>query len=154
MDRTQEVLKTIDAVTEIHFTCGKQFLASDSLCTDITMKDGSRLRFERVGFNSFGGTAVNVFVAQADNLVPRVASCQGISAPNFHRSSPLGHHFHPTLIDLKDAAFRYREILEEVQFWPQCPQYWETQDQRGINYRYCSRRKDSLDEPPKPANCS
>jgi len=100
-------------------------LAGDRLCADVVTKDGATLRFEHVGFNSFGSAAANVFVVEAGGLVPRVASCEGVGAPNFHRSSPLGHHFHPTLVDVKDAVFRYREVLEEVEFWPQCPQYWE-----------------------------
>jgi hypothetical protein len=77
-----------------------------------------------------------------------------VASPNFHRAAPLGHHFHPTLIDLKEAVSRYREILEEVEFWPQCPQSWEVQDKRGRNYRYCARRKNTTDEPPVPAGCS
>jgi hypothetical protein len=153
-ERAQEVLGTVDAVSEIHFSCGGTLLASDALCADLVMKDGARLRFERVGFNSFGSTAVNVVVAEAGGLVPRVASCDGIAPPNFHREDALGHHFHPTLIDMKDAVFRYREVLEEVQFWPQCPQYWEVQDKRGENYRYCARKKDATEEPPRPENCS
>jgi hypothetical protein len=126
-------------------------LASDSLCAEVLTKDGARLRFDRVGFNSFGSTASNVFVAEAGGLVPLVASCDGVGPPNFHRDSPLGHHFHPTLIDVKDAVFRYREVLEKVEFWPQCPQFYEVQDKRGQNYRYCTRRKGAAEEPPKPA---
>jgi hypothetical protein len=154
MERTEEVLGTVDSVAEVHFACGPGLLASDALCTDVTMHDGAHLRFEHVGFNSFGSTAVNVFVAEAGGLAPRIASCHGISSPNFHRTSPLGHHFHPTLIDMKDAVFRYREVLEEVQFWPQCPQYWEVQDRRGTNYTYCARKKGATEEPPRPPNCS
>jgi hypothetical protein len=153
MERTQEILGTVDAVAEVHFSCGGTLLASDRLCTEVVMKDGVRLRFERVGFNSFGSTAVNVVVAEAGGLVPRVAGCQGVSAANFHRESALGHHFQPTLIDMKDAVFRYREVLEEVQFWPQCPQYWEVQDKAGENFRYCSRKKDATEEPPRPQDC-
>jgi hypothetical protein len=153
-ERAQAVLGTVDALAEVHFSCGGTLLASDRLCTEVVMKDGARLRFERVGFNAFGSTAVNVVVAEAGGLVPRVASCQGVSPPNIHRDSALGHHFSPTLIDLKDAVFRYREVLEEVQFWPQCPQYWEVQDKRGENFRYCARKKDATEEPPRPANCS
>jgi hypothetical protein len=152
-DHAQQVLGTVDSVSEVHFSCGGRVLASDSLCADVVMKDGARLRFDYVGFNSFGSTAVNVFVSAAGGLVPRVASCDGVSLPNFHRDSPLGHHFHPPLIDLKDAVFRYREVLEELEFWPQCPQYWEVQDNRGRNYRYCARRTGATEEPPKPA-CS
>ena len=153
MDRVKEVLGTVDTVAEVHLSCGGRVLASDSLCADVVMKDGARLRFDRVGFDSLGANAVNVFVAAAGGLVPRVASCAGTGAPNFHRDGALGHHFQPTLIDVKDAAFRYREILEEVEFWPQCPQYYEVQDKRGRHFRYCARRKDAAEEPPRPS-CS
>ena len=153
MAHAEEVLRTIADVVEVHFTCPGTVLASDSLCTDVVMKDGARLRFEHVGFNAFGSTAMNVFVAKASGMVPRIASCAGVSTPNFHRTSPLGHHFHPTLIDMKDAVSRYKELLEEVEFWPQCPQYWEVQDRRGQNFSYCARREGSSDEPPRPAGC-
>ena len=153
VERTEQVLGTVDSVSEVHFACGPGLLAGDSLCVDIVMKDGARLRFERIGFNSFGSTAVNVVVAEAGGLVPRVASCEGIGPPNFHRESVLGHHFHPTLIDVKDAVFRYTEVLEEVQFWPQCPQHWDVQDRRGANYTYCARKNGATEEPPRPATC-
>ena len=153
MARASEVIGTVDGVVMVNVGCGGSLLASDQLCADVVMKDGARLRFEYVGFNSFGSTASNVFVAKAGRLVPRVASCASVSAPNFHRGSPLGHHFRPTLIDVKDAVFRHREVLEEVQFWPQCPQSWEVQDKRGQNVRYCARREEATEEPPKPTGC-
>ena len=128
-------------------------LASDRLCAEIVTKGGARLRFDRVGFNSFGSAAVNVHVAEAGGLVPRIASCDGVSSPNLHRSGPLGHHFQPAFIDVKDAVFRYREVLAEVEYWPQCPQFWEVQDSRGRNYRYCAHRKDASGDPPLPAGC-
>jgi hypothetical protein len=150
MEQAGEVLGKVDSVAEVSTSCGGTFLATDGLCTDVTMRDGAHLRFEHVGFNSFGSTAVNVFVSEAGGLVPRVAGCEGIGPPNFHRDSPLGHHFRPTLIDVKDAAFRYREVLEAVEFWPQCPQYYEVQDRRGQHFRYCARRKGAAEEPPRP----
>jgi hypothetical protein len=152
-DRVQEILGSVDSVAEVHLSCGGGVLASDGLCAEVVTKDGATLRFEQVGFNSFGSTAVNVYVAEAGGLVPRVASCEGVGAPNLHRSSPLGHHFHPTLIDLKDAVFRYREVLEEIEYWPQCPQYWEVQDSRGRNHRYCAHRKGATEEPLLPSEC-
>ena len=152
-DRAVFLLQTIDSVSKVHIECGGSVLASDSLCVEIVTKDEATLRFDRVGFNSFGSTAVNVFVSEAGGLVPRVAGCEGVGPPNFHRDSPLGHHFRPTLIDVKDALFRSREVLEAVEFWPQCPQYWEVQDKRGQNYRYCARKKDATEEPPRPENC-
>jgi hypothetical protein len=154
MHRAEEILRTVDSVAEVHFSCGGSLLADDSLCADVVMKDGTRLQFDHVGFNSFGATAVNVFVAKAGGLMPRIASCEGPGTPNFHRASALGHHFHPALIDMKDATFRYREVLEQVEFWPQCPQYWEVQDRRGHNFRYCARRAGATEEPPTPAGCS
>jgi hypothetical protein len=76
-----------------------------------------------------------------------------VTAPNLHREGPLGHHFEPSLIDLKEAVARRREVLEEIQFWPQCPQSWDVQDKRGRNYRYCARKSGALEEPPKPDGC-
>jgi hypothetical protein len=153
-DRAWQILTTVDSVSAIHFSCGGRVLARDGLCVEVVTKDGATLSFEHVGFNSFGSTAVNVYVAEAGGLTPRVASCDGVGAPNFHRSGPLGHHFHPTLVDMKDAVFRYREVLEEVEYWPQCPQFWEVQDSRGRNFRYCAHRKGASDAPPLPAGCS
>jgi hypothetical protein len=150
----EEILRGLTDVSQATVACASMLLANDGLCAETAMKDGARLRFERVGFKSFGSFAVNVVVSEAGGLVPRIASCEAVSSPNFHREAPLGHHFHPTLIDLKEAVSRYREILEEVQFWPQCPQSWEVQDKRGRNYRYCARRKDAIDEPPLPTGCS
>jgi hypothetical protein len=150
-ERAREVIDTVDSVKSITLKCGGSMLANDSWCADVTMEDGTRLKFERIGFNAFGSAAVNVFVAEAGGLEPRIASCEGVATPNFHRESALGHRFHPTLIDAKDAMFRYKEVLEEVQFWPQCPQYWDTQDRRGANFRFCARKKGATDEPPRPA---
>ena len=70
-------------------------LASDTLIASVELRDGELIRFERVGYKSFGPNAVNVVVSEADGLVPRIASCDGVSFPNFHRDAPLGHHFQP-----------------------------------------------------------
>jgi hypothetical protein len=148
-----QVLQTGPDVTLANVGCGASVLASDALCADVVMRDGARMRFERVGFNSFGSTAVNVVVAKAGRLEPRVASCSNVSAANFHREGPLGHHFHPTLIDLKEAVARYREVLEEVEFWPQCPQFYDVQSKRGQLYRYCARVEGDTAEPPRPDQC-
>ena len=140
-------------VTLVNIGCGGSVLATDAVCADVVMKDGARLRFERVGFNSFGSTAVNVVVAKAGHLEPRVASCSSVGPPNFHRSEPLGRHFNPTLIDLKEALARHREVMEEVEFWPQCPQFYDVQSRQGQAYRYCARREGDAAEPPRPERC-
>lgn len=132
---------------------GFAVLADDGLMASVEMSDGKVIRFARVGYNSFGSNASNVVVAEAGGLVPRIASCGGVAFPNFHREGALGHHFQPTLIDVTDAVRRSREVLEEVQFWPACPQSWEVQDKFGANYRYCAHRKDAPADPPRPSTC-
>jgi hypothetical protein len=146
--RAIEILQAQEAVKQVSVGCEGAILASDGLCADLVLGEGTKMRFERVG-----STAVNIVVAEAGNLEPRVASCRGIGPPNFHRESALGHHFQPTLIDLKEAVSRHRELLEEVEFWPQCPSFWEVQDKRGENICYCARRKGAAEEPPRPVSC-
>jgi hypothetical protein len=148
-----DTLRSMKELHQVSVGCEGAILASDSLCADVVTSEGKALGFERVGFNSFGANATNVVVSEAAGLVPRIASCESVTFPNFHRDAALGPHFSPTLIDVKDAVTRSGEVLEEVQFWPQCPQSWDVQDKRGVNYRYCVRRKDSNDEPPRPAGC-
>ena len=132
---------------------GRSFLASSTHVAAVTVESGQVIRFEHVGYKSLGPNALNIVISEAGGLVPRVATCEGVAAPNFHRDAALGHHFSPTLIDVKDAITRSREVLEEIEFWPACPQFWEVQDKRGVNYRYCARRRDSPEEPPRPEPC-
>lgn len=116
-------------------------------------EDGKTLRFEGTSSGSFGPRATRIIVGEADGLEPRVASCSGVSAANFHRDAPLGHHFQPGLFDLKEAYTRTKEIVEEVSYWPRCPMAWDVQDKRGANYRYCARKKGETTNPPRPAGC-
>lgn len=152
-EQAQAVLSSADQVALVTLGCGNRVLAGDQLCAEVIMDDGARIHFSRLGFKSFGPTAVNIVVDQAGSLTPRIASCQGVGSPNFHRDGVLGHRFRPSFIDVKEAVSRYREIVKEVQYWPQCPQFWEVQDRRGANYRYCMRRAGATDEPPRPAGC-
>lgn len=151
--RIQDTLRSLPDVVNVSITCDRRVFGSDTLCVAVTFTDKQTIDFDRVGSKSFGVRAAAVVVTKASQLMPRVASCEGIGPPNFHRDGPFGHHFHPPLVDLTDAVTRYRQVLEEVQFWPQCPQYYELQDRRGANHRYCARRADSADEPAVPANC-
>jgi hypothetical protein len=146
-------LESIDGIQSKQIDCPSGVFAGDAVRARVQFPDEGALRFERLGFNAFGSTAVNVVLAEAGGLVPLVASCAGVAPPNFHREDVLGHHFAPTLLDVKDAVGRHHELLEEIEFWPQCPQYWEVQDKRGQNYRYCARKKDATEEPPRPENC-
>jgi len=147
-------LSALEGVKQVSVFCDANLiLASNELCAEIRMADGATLRFERIGSTAFGSNAVNVVVAEAGGLVPRIRSCERAGSPNFHRASVLGHHFQPTLIDVKEAVIRYKEILEEVQYWPQCPMSWEVQDRGGANYRYCAHRRDAPADPPPPTGC-
>ena len=146
-------LRGMKELQQVSVGCEGALLASGALCADVVTTEGKALRFERVGFNAFGSNATAVVVAEADGWVPRIASCSGVAAPNFHREAALGHHFSPSLIDVREAVLRSREVLEEVQFWPQCPQSWEVQDKFGANYRYCVHRKGAPADPPPPSNC-
>ena len=103
-ERVTQALRSGPNVTMANVECGSSLLAGDALCADVVMRDGARFRFEHLGFNSLGSTAVNVVVAKAGRLEPRVASCSSVAPANFQRTGPLGHHFNPTLIDLKGAC--------------------------------------------------
>lgn len=151
--RVEATLRGVPGVINVAVACDGGVLASDTLCATVMFTDKQTIHFARVGSKSFGVRATAVVVTQTSSLVPRVASCDGIGPPNFHRDAPFGHHFHPPLVDLTDAVTRYRQVLEEVQFWPQCPQYYELRDQRGADYRYCARRGDAAEEPAAPPNC-
>lgn len=150
----ERTLRDLPEVVDVTVGCGSRVVASDAWCADVTTKGGETLRFERLGFKAFGANAVNVVVAAAGGLVPRIASCTTAGPPNFHRGGAVGHHFSPTLIDVAEAVTRAREVQEEVQYWPQCPQFWEVQDRRGVNYRYCARRASASEEPPRPDGCA
>lgn len=151
--RTEEALRSVPEVMMVVVQCGGTVLSSNALCATVVFKDGNNIRFERVGANAFGASALNIVVSQVNNLIPRVATCDGVGAPNLHRSGALGHHFRPPMGDLMEAVRRHRLIEKEIQYWPECPQYWEVQDVFGANYRYCARKKELNDEPPRPDNC-
>ncbi len=148
-----DTLRAMPEVVQVTVGCEGAVFASDALCVDLITKDGAELRFERAGFGSLGANASQVVLARAGGLVPRIASCDGVGPPDLHRQAALGHHFQPTLIDVKDAVSRAGDVLEEIEYWPQCPQAWDVQDQRGVNYRYCAHRKDQPADPPRPAGC-
>jgi hypothetical protein len=150
----RDTLMALEGVSAVTISCNENtFFASNELCADVAMKDGATLRFERIGPSAFGSSAVNVVVGGAGGLVPRIASCERAGSPNFWRGAALGHHFQPPLVDVKEAVIRYKEILEEVQFWPHCPMSWEVQDGFGTNFRYCAHRQDAPADPPPPEGC-
>ena len=140
----------IEQMKSAHIECPTGVFANDGISARVEMSDGAVLKFEHLGFNAFTSNATNVVVAEASGLMTRVASCDGVFAANFHREAPLGHHLRPTLIDAREAVSRYRELQEEVEFWPQCPQYYEVQNRRGASFRYCAKKPGAPEEPPRP----
>jgi hypothetical protein len=151
--RIEETLRSLPNVVNVVVACEARVFVGDELCAALTFSAGRTIHFARVGTRSFGSKAAAVVVTDASGLVPRVASCSGIGPPNFHRDAPFGHHFQPPLVDMTDAVTRYRQILKEVDGWPQCPQYFELQDHRGVDYRYCARSPSSTSEPSRPNSC-
>ena len=151
--RVEDRLRSLPNVINVMVACDGALLATDTLCASLTFTNDQTIHFGRVGTKSFGAAASAVVVTKASGLMPRVASCAGVAPPNFHRDAELGHHFHPPLVDLPDAVIRYREVLKEIQYWPQCPQFYDVQDHRGASYRYCARRVDAPEEPPSPPGC-
>jgi len=65
------------------------------------------------------------------------------------RTGLFGHHFSPGLDDVSMAIRRRREVIEEFECWPQCPQFWEVQQASGPRYRYCAHAAEasSCDQP-------
>lgn len=133
--------------------CAGVFFTGDSLCASIITQAGKTLSFERIGSSSFEPRATAIVISEADGLEPRIASCTSSGPPNFHGDAALGSHFEPPLISVTEAVERAGEVLEEVQYWPRCPMSWDVQDKRGVNYRYCARKKGETEEPPKPEPC-
>ena len=149
----RQQLGAISQLKSSQVECAAGLFANDGVTARVEMNDGSVLEFERLGFNAFSSNATSIVLAQASGLRPRVASCDGVASPNFHRDAALGPHLRPTLIDTKEAVSRYRELQEEVEFWPQCPQYYEVENRVGARFHYCARKPSATDEPPRPDNC-
>jgi hypothetical protein len=149
-----DALSRIENVQQAKVGCAGAFFAGDSLCAGLILKSGQTLSFERVGFGSFVPSATAIVVSEAHGIEPRIASCTTVGPPNFHGDGALGGHFKPPLLTVTEAVERVADVIEEVEFWPRCPMSWDVQDRRGVNYRYCARKKSETTEPPRPTGCS
>lgn len=124
------------------------------VCATVTMSDGARLRFIGLGFSSFGPVPSRIRVAEAGGRSPLIVSCDAKAViADVDRSGLFGHHFSPALDGVADAIKRHRDVIEELEFWPQCPQFWELQETGGPRYRYCAHPARTAAEPP-PVACS
>jgi len=147
-------LAIVPLVESVRTSCGDAVLfAGSDVCATVAMSEGVALRFRGLGYDSFGRVPSRIRVEAAGGRAPLVVSCA--SAADFadiDRDGLFGHHFSPGLDDVAMAIRRRREVIEELEFWPQCPQFWEVQQTAGPRYRYCAHPVGTAPEPP-PRPC-
>jgi len=137
-------------------SCGEHGpFPGEGVCATVAMTDDAVLRFAGLGFGSFGPVPSSVRVIEAGGRVPLIVSCDARTAvADVDRSGLFGHHFTPALDGISDAIQRYRDVVEELEFWPQCPQFWELASEQRTTYRYCAHAPNKPAEaPPRPSGC-
>jgi len=148
----REQLAALPLVEAVHVECGTGWIAArGDVCATLAMGEGVVLKFVGVGYDSFGSAPSSVRVAAAGGRSPLVVSCNSQSGvAGFDRAGLFGHHFTPAIEAVSEAVRRRREVIEELEFWPQCPQFWEVAGPDGTAYRYCSHAVNAPIEPPPP----
>lgn len=143
-------LEALPGVGSVEVSCGEPG-PSQGVCATLAMSDGKVVRFVGLGYQSFGPAPSRVRVAEAGGRVPLIASCQARAVvADVDRSGLFGHHFSPAIDGVTDAVRRHQDLIEELEFWPQCPQFWELQEEQGPLYRYCAHAAGAVAEPPPP----
>jgi len=147
-------LATVLLVKNVHVSCSDALLFADSrVCATVLMSEGSMLQFHDLGYQSFGPVPSRVRLAAAGGRSPLLVSCESQSAfADLERGALFGHHFSPPIDDVAHAIQRRREVIVEMEFWPQCPQFWELSKEQGPRYRYCAHATGAVAEPP-PRPC-
>lgn len=149
----REKLEGIAGVKTVSVSCGANGFPRSDICATVAMADGAELKFFGLGYRSFGAGSPGVFLSAAGGRSPLVVSCDGSAGSvAVDRAGLVGHHFSPPIDDVSAALRRHRDLIEELEFWPQCPQFWEVASERGTTYRYCAHASVSAGEPP-PAPC-
>jgi hypothetical protein len=148
-------LAIIPLVESVRASCSNAVLfAGNDVCATVAMGEGAVLQFGALGYDSFGRVPSRVRLEAAGGRVPLVVSCDSsMDFADVGRDGLFGHHFSPGLDDVAMAIRRRREVIEEMEFWPQCPQFWELQQKAGPRYRYCAHPTGAAPEPP-PRPCS
>ncbi len=127
--------------------------AGGDVSATVAMGEGTVLRFGGLGYESFGRVPSLIRVQAAGRRSPLVVSCESsMEFAEIDRTGLFGHHFSPGLDNVSMAIRRRREVIEEFEFWPQCPQFWEVQQASGPRYRYCAHAAGATAEPP-PRPC-
>ena len=151
----REHMAALPGVEVVHASCSTALVFADAqVCVTVGMSEGAVLRFLDLGYQSFGPAPSRVRVAAAGGREPVVVSCHSRAEfADIGRSARFGHHFSPPIDGVADALRRRREVIEELEFWPQCPQFWEVREDQGPLYRYCGRAAGTAgDEPPRPCD--
>jgi hypothetical protein len=154
----QDAIGAMPGVAGVLVGCNDNYLAASDLCATVIMRDGLSVHFVGVGYRSFGTAASGVRVSEAGGRAPYVVSCSAggpiiaSTTADFQRGGRFGHHLTPALLDLPDAIRRHRELAIHMQYWPECPQYWEGEAADGLRYRYCAHAAGMAPVPP-PRPC-
>jgi hypothetical protein len=148
----REQIAALPGVETVQVACGSGWLsARGDVCVSVKLSEGVVLGFAGVGYDSFGAAPSGVRVTLAGGRSPLVVSCASRSAAAaIDRAGLFGHHFTPAIEAVPEAIKRRREVIEELEFWPQCPQFWEVADGEGTAYRYCAHATPATAEPPPP----
>ncbi len=150
----REHLDELPGVATVEVSCrDDDVLNHAGVCATVAMSDGAVLRFVGLGYQSFGPVPSRVRLAGAGGRSPLMVSCHARAAvADVDRSGLFGHHFSPAIDGVADAIRRHRDLIEEFEFWPQCPQFWELREKQGPLYRYCGHASGTAAEPP-PLPC-
>lgn len=146
-------IEGLPAIEFVRVSCGGGFFAGSHVCATVAMAEGMTLQFLNLGYQSFASAPSRVRVAAAGGRAPLVVSCTGQSGfADVDRAGLFGHHFSPAIDRVADAIRRRRDVIEQLEFWPQCPQFWEVQEKDGPAYRYCAHAAGQVGVPP-PRPC-
>ena len=146
-------IATISGVKSVQAACASAWISANSdVCVTVAMSTGKELRFTDVGYQSFDAAPSRVRIAAAGGRSPLVVSCESQSDfADLDRSGLFGHHFSPAIEAVPEAILRSDDVVEEFEFWPQCPQFWELASEQGTTYRYCAHAAGKpAESPPRP----
>lgn len=144
-------ITAMPGVTRVDAASCDDAVPNDGVCATVVMSDGAVLRFAGLKFDSFGPVPSRVGLVEAGGRSPLIVSCDALVAvADVDRAGLFGHHFSPALGGVTDAIRRHRDVVEELEFWPECPQFWELPQEPGPRFRYCAHRAGAAPELPPP----
>ncbi len=138
-------LLALPDVAGVELGCADADSAGDrGVCATVVTTEGVVLRFSNLGYQSFGPVTSRVRLSAAGRFAPVVATCASqANYADIDRSGLFGHHFAPPIDGVVDAIRHRRDVVKELEFWPQCPQFWELSEEPARVYRYCAHAVDA-----------